>query len=133
MQVSGVLIVDDDEAIRESLADLLTDAGYSVLMAPHGQAALERLRSQSVDWVVLLDLMMPVMDGYTFLQAVAHDRLLSTRHAYILMSATIKTVPLAVAELLRQVPLSSLSKPFDLEEVLSAVEKAARRLPQAPA
>jgi|ERR1051326_3030028 CheY-like chemotaxis protein len=130
MSVRGVLIVEDDEGIRETLAELFLDAGYAVLLAPNGQVALDYLRQETAGWVVLVDLMMPVMDGYAFLQVVATDRLLATQHAYILMSATIKTVPLAVADLLRRLHLSSLSKPFDLEEALGAVEKAAHRLPQ---
>ena len=126
----GVLIVDDDELIREVLADLLTDAGYVVLTAPDGIPALERLRTHPTGLVVLLDLMMPEMDGYALLQVVAAEAPLATRHVYILMSATIKTLPLRVVELLRQLHLSSLQKPFDFEEVLAAVEHAAHRLPK---
>jgi CheY-like chemotaxis protein len=130
--VAGILIVDDDEDIRQALAEALTDVGYAVLTAPNGQIALERLRPQRTGWVVLLDLMMPVMDGLTFLQTVATEPALAMHHGYILMSATIKTLPRAAAERLRHLRVSSLGKPFDLEEMLLAVEKAARRLPQAP-
>lgn len=128
--MAGVLIVEDDEPTREVLADLLTDAGYAVLTAPNGKPALERLRTHPMGLVVLLDLMMPEMDGYALLQAVAADSSLATRHAYILMSATIKTLPLRVVELLRQLHLSSLQKPLDIDEVLAVVGHAAHHLPQ---
>ena len=98
--------------------------------ATNGQPALERLRTHPTGLVVLLDLMMPEMDGYALLQAVAAEAPLATQHAYILMSATVKTLPLRVVDLLRQLHLSSLQKPFDLEEVLAAVAHAAHRLPQ---
>ena len=74
---------------------------------------------------------MPVMDGcYALLQGAATESSLATRHAYILMPATVKTLPLKVVELLMRLRLSSLSKPFELDEVLAAVEKAANGLPK---
>jgi two-component system, chemotaxis family, chemotaxis protein CheY len=62
-----VLVVDDDRDIRECLRDLLMEAGYRVQIAAHGRAALELLAAaEEVPAVILLDLMMPVMDGMTF-------------------------------------------------------------------
>jgi len=66
--VSGratVLVVDDDADLREALADVLQESGYDVLTAEHGKAALAVLEGTLPD-VILLDLMMPVMDGPTF-------------------------------------------------------------------
>lgn len=68
-----VLIVDDDTAIREALRSLLEGEGFWVEEAENGQAALERLRKGHPPAVVLLDLMMPVMNGGQFLRAVKHD------------------------------------------------------------
>lgn len=62
-----VLIVDDDPYIREALSDLLTDEGYSVLMAREGAEGLAVL-AQHRPCVIVLDIMMPVMDGLTFLR-----------------------------------------------------------------
>lgn len=61
-----ILLVDDDQDIREALAELFEDS-YRVLVAPHGLAALDILSRESVDAVVL-DLMMPLMDGETLLR-----------------------------------------------------------------
>src|SRR5436309_3003240 len=60
-----VLVVDDDPFIVEALAGLLRDEGYLVSTASNGLEALERLRARCAD-VILLDLMMPIMDGWEF-------------------------------------------------------------------
>ena len=74
-----VMIVDDDNDIRESLADALTEEGYLVVQARHGAEALEHLRAaQALPAVILLDLMMPVMDGAEFRERQRHDPHLST-------------------------------------------------------
>jgi CheY-like chemotaxis protein len=62
-----VLVVDDDDAIREALRDLLEDAGFDTLGARHGLEALKILAAQATaPSFILLDLMMPVMDGWAF-------------------------------------------------------------------
>ncbi|MEK8023972.1 MAG: response regulator [Candidatus Hydrogenedentota bacterium] len=64
--MSGVLIVDDDEDIRVMLADLLTGEGYPVATAGHGREAIAYLRSGKLPCIIVLDLMMPVMNGWEF-------------------------------------------------------------------
>jgi CheY-like chemotaxis protein len=66
-----VLVVDDDDETRDTLEELLGDAGYSVLAAANGAAALKLLQTAPLDRVprcdfVILDLMMPVMNGWDF-------------------------------------------------------------------
>ncbi len=62
-----VLVVDDDDAIREALRDLLDDAGFATVGARHGLEALHVLASlATAPAFILLDLMMPVMDGWAF-------------------------------------------------------------------
>src|SRR5256885_9577764 len=60
------LIVEDDDAIRDSLADLLRDEGWRVELAPDGQQALLQLRRGLRPDVILLDLMLPIMNGWEF-------------------------------------------------------------------
>ena len=62
-----VLVIEDDEAIREILRTALADEGYEVIVARHGQSALMHMQRWTPDLIVL-DIMMPVMDGITFRQ-----------------------------------------------------------------
>lgn len=68
-----VLVVDDDEGVRSAMAEVLADVGYDVATAANGQAALEWLRSQPLPSLILLDLMMPVLDGPQFRAAQLAD------------------------------------------------------------
>jgi CheY-like chemotaxis protein len=73
-----VLVVEDDQAIRSGLTDLLTDEGYAALEAANGAEALALLRGAAeVPDVILLDLMMPVMDGAAFREHQRSDPALS--------------------------------------------------------
>ncbi|WP_421773045.1 response regulator [Gracilimonas sp.] len=62
-----VLIVEDDPSIREGISDLLTLEGFEVQESSHGREGLEKIKTYSPD-IVLSDIIMPEMDGYTFLQ-----------------------------------------------------------------
>ena len=66
MKPFHILVVDDDPATREAVAELLRDQGYHVSLAANGQQALSVCRSQSNPDLILLDLQMPVMDGVEF-------------------------------------------------------------------
>ncbi len=69
----SVLLVEDDEFIRQEIGEALEDEGYVVAMANHGKEALALLAQGLVPEVVLLDLMMPVMNGWEFLKAFKGD------------------------------------------------------------
>ncbi len=70
----AILVVDDDFDIREALAEILEDRGFVVTTAANGLEALERLRTMTQPpSAILLDLMMPVMDGYGFLDACRNE------------------------------------------------------------
>ncbi|MGN0812245.1 MAG: EAL domain-containing protein [Candidatus Coproplasma sp.] len=71
-----ILIVDDNEINREMLVEILKDK-YSVLQAEHGAEALELLKKKEGIALILLDVMMPVMDGYAFLDKIKEDKELS--------------------------------------------------------
>lgn len=73
-----ILVIDDDLDIREALAAVLESAGYSVLLAENGQAALELMKiERNLPSLILLDLMMPVMDGWQFRERQKADPRLS--------------------------------------------------------
>ena len=64
-----ILVVDDDPDILTAIGDILENEGYRVARARHGKEALERVRQERPN-LILLDLMMPVMDGAGFIQAL---------------------------------------------------------------
>lgn len=102
-----VLVVDDTEDLRELFMEVLRRAGYQVLGAENGQVALEMLDAAiEPPALVLLDLMMPVMDGATFLK-ILHEADRAPAPPVIVVSATIGTrdVP-GVAGLLKK-PVAS--------------------------
>ena len=61
-----ILVVEDDERLLAALVSLLKLVGYTALGVPNGYVALERLRGEQAPCLILLDLMMPVMDGWQF-------------------------------------------------------------------
>jgi CheY-like chemotaxis protein len=76
-----VLVVDDDDAIRESLVWMLQAEGHKVVEAPDGQLALERLRDHPMGLVVLLDINLSGVDGIAVMQAVEAEVPLASCHA----------------------------------------------------
>jgi CheY-like chemotaxis protein len=124
-----VLVVDNDESVRQSVCRLLERAGYSVFQASDGATALDLLRTSDRPLVALLDYVMPRLTGYAVLDAAAHDSPRLQRHAYILMTgAHGRTFPLALLHLLDNLSVPIVSKPINTEKLLAAVEAAARRL-----
>jgi len=74
----SVLIVDDDVDIRETISLVLEDEGYAVASAANGEEALRYLRSHPSPSLILLDLMMPIMDGVEFRAEQQRDASLSS-------------------------------------------------------
>lgn len=69
----SVLVVEDDDDVRDMMVELLEAGGYTALIARHGEEALAQLRAGQRPCIILLDLMMPVMDGWTFCDEVQKD------------------------------------------------------------
>lgn len=102
---SFVLVVEDDEDIRETLVEALREEGFDAEGVEHGAAALSLLRWRSPPAVIFLDLMMPVMSGADFLAALRPDRALSAIPIVILSadaSVGARASELGVAEYLRK-------------------------------
>src|SRR5438270_3175209 len=68
-----ILVVEDDETTRQSLATALRDAGFDVVTAGNGQEALDYVHSHPPPVLILLDMMMPAHDGWEFLRLRGQD------------------------------------------------------------
>jgi CheY-like chemotaxis protein len=116
-----VMLVEDDSDIRAMISQLLELEGYQVLATSNGIDALEMLRGGQRPFLILLDLMMPVMNGWQFRAEQARDE-------------TIAGIPVVVmsgdgraAEKTEQVRAAAfLKKPIDLDLLLATVERFAR-------
>ena len=117
----GVLVVDDDSDIRSVMSDLLADEGYRVRTAVNGREALATLSTWQPD-VILLDLMMPIMDGWTFLANQQSNQQLH-RIPVIVMSAS-HTLGQGDEQL---TAADVVAKPFEIDTVLTKVATLAGR------
>jgi CheY-like chemotaxis protein len=120
-QLKTVLIVDDDEDIRESLAELLRLHGLEVATAADGREALRWLRSGSpLPCLVLLDIMMPGMNGLELHEAMSADPALSrVTIVFITGAGAGPAVEYARKEMKREV----LKKPMDPDDLVSLVRR----------
>jgi CheY-like chemotaxis protein len=112
-----VLVVDDDSAIRQCLVDLLTDEGYDVRAACEGAEAFDSMGICRPD-VIILDLRMPVMDGWTFRR----------RQRELIDYKTIPTIIMSAADRPEDAALGAacfVRKPFSPVAMLAAVSAAA--------
>src|SRR5512138_1723932 len=112
----SVLVVDDERDIREAVSEVLEDEGYEVLGARDGAEALSKSRAHHPD-VILLDLMMPGMNGWEFRKAQEGDPELRAIPV-IVLSALGRVSGLEAAEFLQ--------KPFELDQLLTAVRHHVR-------
>jgi CheY-like chemotaxis protein len=111
---ASILIVEDDKEIRESLKDVLEIEGYQVVTASNGQEAIETLRTMPQPCLILLDLMMPVMNGWEFLKyRRTFDALATIPVAIVTAAGEIKSQGLHAEAIIK--------KPIDLDVLLKWV------------
>jgi CheY-like chemotaxis protein len=114
--VKTLLVVDDEAGITEALSDLLSEEGFHVLVASHGREALARLAEKRPD-LILLDYMMPVMDGRELLLALQGDA--AHRDIPVLMMSAVPRSSLPPD----CQPLAFLRKPFTIDRLLVEVNR----------
>ncbi len=119
MKSSGpVLLVEDDLDIAEAILDVLMDEGYEVAHATNGLEALELLRSEPTPAVILLDLMMPEMDGPHFREVQLSDPKLSE------IPVVVVSADRMVAQKAQQLGISEyVTKPLQPSQLVSIVER----------
>lgn len=111
--MQSVLLVEDDNDIRSALEGFLTDEGYQVLTAENGKAGLQLLEEKKPG-LVLLDLMMPVMNGWEFLEEKSHSN----------KAADIPVLVISAVPGNPHIPgaLGFLKKPIDLDRLIDFVD-----------
>lgn len=119
MNKAEILVVEDDRDIRDSLLDYLSFIGFKAVAVTNGQEALNFLRENQNDLpaLILLDYMMPVMNGMTFLNAMKMERPALNIPVILISAATIDdaSFPTNVVEFMR--------KPFNLKDLTTKARK----------
>lgn len=116
----SVLIIEDDEGVRQTLAEVLTDEGYEVVSVCNGIQGLELLESDPLPSLIVFDLMMPVMDGVEF-----RSRQLSDERIAGIPVIVISAQPDLAAQAHRLHADDFLAKPMSFEELLYVVQNRA--------
>lgn len=113
-----VLLVEDDVDIREAIADLLEEFGYAVRTARNGREALDILATGYLPDLILLDLMMPVMDGWALKAELAESKELQAIPVVVL------TADVNVTGLAGSLPGSDyLRKPIAVDQLLRMLDR----------
>lgn len=113
-----ILIIEDDTALRENTAELLEFSNYTVITAPNGKIGIDKAKQHIPD-VIICDIMMPEVDGYGVLEAVASDET-TNKIPFIFLSA--KTEHKEIRKGMDLGADDYLTKPFEEEELLNAIE-----------
>jgi CheY-like chemotaxis protein len=116
-----ILVIDDDPQIRDMVAAILEPEGYLLQMFPNGLEALDYLRTHPAPNLILLDMLMPGMDGWGFMRERKREPDLTEVPVIVLSSVT--TV---VPGLIPEDATAAISKPFTVGSLVEAVRKHAR-------
>jgi CheY-like chemotaxis protein len=123
-----VLVIDDSPTVRLTLRKWLEGAGYAVEEAADGMEGFNKLRASKEPLIVLLDYQMPKLSGYEVLQLALAEGNLLKKHGYIVISGQQNTFPPAFSEMLWQLSIQLLPKPFDDSALLAVTEYVERRM-----
>ena len=118
--MASILIVDDERHIRDMITAALESEGHDVTTAEDGERALRKIKRRQFD-VVLLDIMMPGLDGYEVLERL---REMPSRADTTVIVLTAKHDPQGVAREITAGAVDHLTKPFLPSELVSAIERA---------
>lgn len=121
-QTHTVLVVDDDRDVRESIRDLIEDAGYEAIAVRHGGEAQEFLLRNPRPACVVLDLMMPNMNGWQFLSWLEEQEGLSDLPVIVMSAAPEHGLDLATKTRKLQ---ACLRKPFEAKALIDTVSDLA--------
>lgn len=122
MKKISILIVDDEESVRDSLTNWFTEDGYAVKSAEHAKQALAMLESDPFD-IILTDLKMPGMDGLEMLRRIKT----LNKDAIVIVMTAFATVDTAV-KALKEGAFDYVTKPFDPDDLSHLIRNAAKQL-----
>ena len=123
-----IVVVDDDDDVREAVCEILHGEGYQTLGACNGQEALELLQHTSAPDLILLDLMMPVMDGWDFLSGIdARPELRAVPVALMSAHPSIRQAFVRAREGSPDAERLLLPKPLNVLRLLSTVHSVCER------
>ncbi|MGZ3650644.1 MAG: response regulator [Bdellovibrionota bacterium] len=113
-----VVLVEDDEAIRAAFTEVLESEGFNILAFRNGREALEKLEDRPEPCLILLDWMMPVMNGEQFLEARSHSEVSALKNSTVVVIS-------AMAQLARRFPgvAELVNKPVDIDGLISVVRR----------
>ena len=111
----SVLVVEDDEDIRTAMVDILESEGYTTESATNGQEALELLHKIHKPCLVLLDMMMPIMNGREFLDKIMEDTYLAPIPVLVVSAVADKADT--------EGAVGFLKKPVDIDMVMKMVKR----------
>ena len=117
MKDCHVLVVEDDPDLRELIAEILVGDGFPVETAPHGLAALQRMRAGYAPDVILTNLLMPVLDGYALSAELQRHTGWNKIPLVVLTTGKVKEEALTKVQ-------SILLKPIDIDTLLTKVKGA---------
>jgi len=121
------LIVDDDQAIRETLSQVLRDEGFEVFEACDGGEALERMSAATGPLLVVLDMWMPLVNGETALFAALAMPSASARLSFIVMTASPQLTSTRLRATLQRLDIPLVVKPFDIDPLVELVNQSIAR------
>ncbi|MDI6794248.1 MAG: response regulator [bacterium] len=114
----NILIVDDEEGIREILSEILVSQGYNTTLAKDGYEAIKKVKTTPID-IIFLDIMMPGMNGLeTFLEVK------NIRPQTVVVLMTAYATEAIIKEAIKEGVFDIIYKPFGVEEIIGVIEKA---------
>ncbi len=119
--MSNILVVDDEQGIRESLNILLTSEGHSIDTAANGREALDCINQKHYD-LVLTDIMMPEMDGLALLKEIKEKM----KNTSVIIITAYGTVPRAVTAV-KEGASDFIIKPFEINRLRESIDNALQR------
>ncbi|MCW8195854.1 response regulator [Proteobacteria bacterium 005FR1] len=114
MTCDRILIVEDEPDIRETLKDILELEGFSVTTAANGREALQRVEEIQRPCLILLDLMMPVMDGWQFLHILKDER----KHVFATIPVVVISAAADVSAVQQQYGCKAIKKPVSISTLV---------------